>query len=417
VLEGEPTGSTRFIEHAEQMIKESRPLDVAVLERYMLLLNDLSGVTARSLFRPSLGELGASELVIIWEERKLAGSVELDNFGTRFLGPVQLGGTAAASNLTGNYDGTQLRGLVTAQIEELQYLSLSHTEPLGVEGTALTLTGSASWTEPQQLGPLQGVDTEGHSYFGSLIATHPLIRSRARNLSLFGGFRAQNSDNDTFGDRISSDRTRALTAGATFDLVDAYRGVSLLGVDIAQGLDAFGARDSEDDPPPSRGEAEPAFTRMQLSASRDQDLPGPFSVRVALSSQYSLDPLPASEQFGVGGDIFGRGYGPYEIAGDQALAGTIQLQYGGAWPFVRLAELVESYQLYGFFDAGHVWRKNEPGADSDGLASTGAGIDLNVARDVALTFLVAMPLTRDPSTLSNPEDRYPRPFFRLSKRF
>lgn len=417
IIEGELKGTRSFIDHAIEKITESRPLRADVLERYMLLLNDLAGVSAQSILRPSPIEPGASELVIVWEESRVAGSIQADNFGTRFLGPVEFSGTLVGSNLYGRYDMTELRGLVTAQVKELQYVALRHGIPITTEGTLLSLGGSYTWTEPQELDGLKDTDTDGQSLFASTIVTHPLIRTRSRNVSLFGGFRLQNSDNDVLGTTISKDRTRVLTAGGSVDFVDRFGGITLAGVDLAQGLDIFGARDEDDNPAPSRGEADPNFTRLAASISRQQLLGGGFSLLGAISGQYSFDPLPASEQYGIGGEIFGRGYGPYEIAGDQALAGKLQLQYGAPWRAAALAGVVDSWLAYLFADGGVTWQKSDPNNNSDSLSSGGVGLDLNLAYDVSGTLIIAQPISRDPTTLHNPDDRYPRAFFRLTKRF
>jgi hemolysin activation/secretion protein len=417
IIEGEVTGTRWFVDHAIERIEQSRPLRADVLERYLLLLNDLPGVSAESILRPSPIEPGASELVVVWKESRVAGSAQVDNFGTRFLGPVEFSGTVVGNNLFGRYGITELRGVVTAQVEELQYVSLRQGIPITPEGTLLSVGGSYTWTEPQQLDGLQGMDPDGHSLFVSTLLTHPLIRTRSRNLSLFGGFRLQNSDNDLLGTTISQDRTRVLTGGGSVDFIDRFGGITLAGIDLAQGLDVLGARDEDDDPPPSRGEADPNFTRLAAAITRQQALGGGFALLGAVSGQYSFDPLPASEQYGIGGEVFGRGYGPYEIAGEQAFAGKLQLQYGAPWRTTTLAGVIDSWLAYTFADGGVVWHKSDPDNSSDSLTSAGIGLDLNLAYDVSGTLIVAQPISRDPTTLHNPDDRYPRAFFRLTKRF
>ncbi|MEM7023054.1 MAG: ShlB/FhaC/HecB family hemolysin secretion/activation protein, partial [Pseudomonadota bacterium] len=347
----------------------------------------------------------------------VGGSVQVDNFGTRFLGPEQFSGAVVGNNLFGLYGATELRGVVTAQVKELQYVSLRESIPITPEGTVLSVGGSYTWTNPDEVGSLQDTDPDGTSLFVSTTVTHPVIRTRSRNASVFGGFRLQNSDNDLLGTTTSKDRTRVLTLGGSFDFIDRFAGVTLAGVDLAQGLDVLGARDENDDPPPSRGNADPKFTRIAASLSRQQSLGGGFSLLGAVSGQYSFDPLPASEQYGVGGQFFGRGYGPYEIAGDQAFAGKIQLQYGAPWRSTTLSNVIESWQAYGFFDGGVVWQKKDPDSNRDSLTSAGIGLDLNLAYDVSSTVYVAQPISRDPTTLRNSDDRYPRVFFRLTKRF
>jgi hemolysin activation/secretion protein len=428
-LEQIVTGRRGIVEHARTKILESKPLQAKVLERYMLLLNDLPGVEAQAVITGvETGGDEGTELIIYWSEDRLGGSASIDNFGTRYLGPLQVQGSVAANNLLGLQDSAQLRGLVTPDLDELAYLGLSYGVPIWNEGTQAALNVSRTWTEPQQVGDLRNLESEGDSEFISLTVSHPFIRSRSMNLSGVTGFRLQNSETDYSGKTTYRDKVRAVSAGGTFDFVDRFRGITLLGLDVAQGLDVLGATDESDSdelPGPTRLDADPEFTRFAFSFIRDQDLSGAigegWSVRLAALGQYSLDPLAPSEQFGVGGDFIGRGYGPYEIAGDHGVASTLQLQYGRPWTLGFLRDYVESYQAYTFLDGGITELKGgddaNGGDDRDELVSAGVGVDLNLVQQIALQLVVGQPITRDPSTLSNSDDRYPRLFFRLAKRF
>ena len=95
----------------------------------------------------------------------------------------------------------------------------------------------------------------------------------------------------------------------------------------------------------------------------------------------------------------------------------MQLQYGAPWRAGILAGVIESWLAYVFVDGGVVWQKSDPDNESDSLSSAGVGLDLNLAHDVSGSLIVAQPISRDPSTLHNPDDRYPRVFFRMTKRF
>jgi len=114
---------------------------------------------------------------------------------------------------------------------------------------------------------------------------------------------------------------------------------------------------------------------------------------VSLKGQYSNDALLSSEEFGVGGSNYGRGYDPSEIVGDKGIAGKVELQWSN--PFQ--ASLFDSYQVFGFYDAGRVWNKDATTADAkiDSLASTGVGMRGTFLYGTNLEAFWALPLTQD----------------------
>ena len=62
-------------------------------------------------------------------------------------------------------------------------------------------------------------------------------------------------------------------------------------------------------PESSRANGEHDFTRAKLSATRIQDLWAPnWSAYMSLAGQYAFDPLLASEEFALGGPVYGRAY-------------------------------------------------------------------------------------------------------------
>ena len=75
-----------ILEHANK-IKASRPLTAAVLERYLLLINDLPVVFARGVLASSKSQQGASDLVIQVTPRIFSAGLSIDNRGTRSMGP------------------------------------------------------------------------------------------------------------------------------------------------------------------------------------------------------------------------------------------------------------------------------------------------------------------------------------------
>ena len=412
IIEGEVSGSRRQIEAKLDKIKEARPLRANVLERYMLLLNDLPGVAAESVLRPSPIQQGASELVVFVEEDRFAGALSSDNYGSRFLGRAAGGATAIANNMFGVFDSTELRSLITAQTSELLFLSLAHTLPIMTEGTLATLAGSYVRTEPGST--LEDDEIKGRSYGFSLVANHPFIRTRSTNLSFAGGIRTRDSKTDAAGFDVSEDKIRALTASTTYDFIDFWRGINLFGIEVSQGLDVLGARGKGDnDPPPSRANGRVDFTKVEIGAVREQALMRGWSIQAALKAQYALNPLLASEQFGFGGEEFGRGFDSFEISGDRGLATKIQLQYGSP----SFIEGPESHQVYTFFDFGRTWIiEADGGDDEDTATSAGAGVRVNFSPQVNAKLEMGIPLNRNPTDRKQRKGE-PRFNFRLAWRF
>ena len=411
VIEGDPSGPVAQIEDKIAAIVDSQPLRADVLERYLLLLNDLPSVIVQSVLRPSPMTPGASELIIILEEAKESAAVSLDNRGSRFLGPYQIGGNFRVDNAFGLYESTELNVIGTTEVNELLFLSLTHSQTLTSEGTTLTVIASHTSTEPGS--NLEVLDVEGDSNAVSATVVHPVIRTRSRNLSVAGGFDYRNATTTILDVTDSKDRVRSVFVGGTYDFIDRFRGISLVGVELRQGLDILGATETGS-ANLSRAGGHSDFTKITAAARRKQTLGPGWSVSAALKGQYGFSQLLATEECGVGGEDFGSAYDAFELSGDHCLAGRLELQYGAA----SENEFIESYELYGFYDLGAVWHvdSNNRG-DRESLASAGLGARANLIEDIWGSLELAVPLTRAPTVDRNDGENRPRIFFSLTKRF
>lgn len=406
IVEGEVSRTKKIAEYAKK-IEGIAPLNVKTLERYILLANDLPGVSAKAVLRPS-AQLGAADVVITVDQDYFEGSLGLDNRGTKFIGPLQFTTVLAGNSLFGIYDRTTFRNITTADNEELRFFDLQHEEQIGSEGTKLRLTAARSDSKPgSTLRPFQ-VDGESVSFSAGLY--HPVIRTRAQNLTLRGIMDYRNTQTDILGVNIAEDHIRAVRLGAEFDASDTYKGVNLLDVLVSQGISALGA--TEDGLGRSRADGDHSFTKVELSASRLQDLPYNLSFLSAFSGQYAFDPVLSSEEYNLGGLGFGQAYDPSELTGDHGAAVHFELQYGN----VVGERFFDSYQAYSFYDIGQVWQEESSLtlADHDSLSSTGLGLRFNVNEIFSGSTEVSFPLTRDFS--SNGTDN-PRLYFSMIGRF
>jgi hemolysin activation/secretion protein len=135
------------------------------------------------------------------------------------------------------------------------------------------------------------------------------------------------------------------------------------------------------------------------------------SVAFAIAGQYAFDPLLSSQQFGLGGRRFGRGYEPSELTGDSGAALSIEPRYD---PPLNL--LVRQPELYAFYEVGEVWQKSPlVGQPKDAsLASAGLGFRFQFGAQLFADFELAKPLTRDIASRGNKDIR---PIFDISTTF
>lgn len=391
-------------------IEAARPLTAGVLERYLLLMNDLPGAFARATLVPSPQEQGAAELVVEFVQRRASGGLGVDNRGGRVLGPWRLSGDVEWVGLLGRQERTGLRAVSTLD-RELDYFAVNHDQPLGSEGARLAFSVGIVRAQPEDLGlTIVPLNLETASESATLAYSRPLRRSRAENLYLRAALTAHDGETELFGVRDSRDRIRALRLGLTWDLADAARGINIVDLEFSQGLRGLGSS-RNDDPFLSRSGGNVDFSKLALYAARLQALAPRWSVLAALSAQYAFADLLAPELYSVGGEQFGRAYDPSELVGDHGAAAKLELRYTRSTALPALA----AYTAYGFYDGGFV-RQRSPGglAASESLASAGLGLRLSFGPALSGVVELAKPLTRD---VAAEGDRAARGYLGLALRF
>jgi hemolysin activation/secretion protein len=410
-IQGDDAANDELIKAYGERIRAEKPLNVETLERYLLLMEDLPGVEARAVLQPAPNTQGASDIIVNIKRKPIEGSATFDNRGSRFLGPEQLGLTAAFNNVIGVNDQTQFRIVNTPfGFHELQFGEVRHEEQLGTDGTKGILSASYVQTEPQfNLKPFEIV---GKSNAYSAGISHPLLRSRRENWFVNGDFTFRNSELDTLGSDLSYDKTRVFAIATSYDVVDSTSAINRAELRYARGVD-IGTKVRTQ--PHSRANGQPVFDKFTSKLSRIQPIDGPWSVTASAAGQWSPDTLYASEEFAIGGAEFGSAYDSAELTGDSGAAGRIELQYNEAPQLSYLSQ----YQVYGFYDIGRVWNRlpiTGSEASTADLSSTGLGVRFNVSEQISGGFEGALPLTKKVSAFGA-DGGDPRVFFNLQYRY
>jgi hemolysin activation/secretion protein len=393
-----------MIEGYASQITTSRPLRAGDLERFMLLVNDLPGVTAHAVLSPASDVVGGTVLTVETTHKLYDATIAADNRGTEYIGPYQL--YAGAGVNIPSWDGRLSgRWITTPSIRELQYGEASYQQNIGTDGLRMTLYGNDFKTRPGfTLAPFN-TRSYGNIFTGTL--TYPIIRSRSQNLEAHGlvgedDLVTRVANNSTLPPS-SNDHLRFVRAGLHYDLADQFQGVNIVTAEVSQGVKAFGASASGNlRPTPSRPNQSAAFEKFVGEVSRQQDLPWIYpGIGLLGAAEMQLSPsnaLPASEQFGLGGPNYGRGYAPSDVVGDEGWAAKVEVQYTSTLPqdWQSWAGWLDHYQLYSFYDRGRVFH-NVSSLGSAQLSSGGVGVRLAIANRVTADLEAAKPLSRDPS--------------------
>ncbi len=407
-------------------ITDVRPIRIADLERYVLLLNDQPGVTASSVLRPSPDQTGAADLIVTVQRDLMRSFATLDNRGTRFVGPLQSTAGTIINSPFGLGDQIFVRGITTPiYLDNLKAFDLNNQHTLDSEGTTLALQLNYAEAKPGfTLRPLR-VTSDASTV--AMVLAHPFIRSRVENLRANLSFAVNEYKTETTpgGNNPSSvllhDEIRSLRAQVTWETIDSLRGANSVSLQLSQGLSILGASKPESGgicgtPTTclSRAVGRPDYTKLNLDVSRTQSLGGTWSFLAAATAQYAFTPLLASEQFGLGGSTFLRSYDPSDIIGDSGIGAKFELQYGQEvkeW-------YLRNFQSYAYVDLGRVQNiKIVPGEKADD-----AGISIGIGTRFSFTdwssgyLEVSQPIMRGVTT-EGTHDHFPRIFFALIAKF
>lgn len=410
-LEGDigPAGTQvlRFLNRLTQV----RPIDAATLERYLLLAQDVPGVSIRAVLRPSASEPGALTLVAQVERQPFSALLSVDNRAFRLTGPFEALALVEANSFTefGERTGVQLYHTNG----NTQNFGQASTEAfIGSSGLRVRVYGGFGEARPAEF--LRSISYQGHTaVFGGSV-TYPLIRARQQTLNLSGYFDAIETtirtNQGAAGTTRSRDALRVVRLGAEYALQDGLLGderpaINAVLARVSQGISALGATGSgSDNPNPTRQGERTDFTKLTVDLSRTQTLFRPWSdasvaLRGRVIGQVSSSTLPPAEKFFLGGSEFTRGFYAGEVTGDNAFVWSLELQLNTQYDFQAFGRPFNvATQFYAFYDRGETWeRNNDPDAR---LSSVGIGVRANVTRFTEFDLEAVHRNTRRPSTSS-----------------
>ncbi len=390
------TQALRFVEPLRRM----GPIPAAALERALLLVSDIPGVSVQGVLQPVGDAPGALRLVLRLDRQPFSGLLSLDNRAFRQTGPWQGLLVLQANSFSEFGERTELSLYGTEALSQ-RFGQISSEFFAGASGLRLRLFGGHGTSEPR--GPLAALGYEGTSTVAGIGAFYPLVRSRPANLALTGQFDIFDGAVDIPGATIESrDELRTLRLGAQGQALDPIAlGPLPLGATFGQARLHLGL--GGDTTRSSRAGAQDSYTRLTAELTRSQPLAElaedlALGVQFNLAGQWSSDVLPPAEKFLLGGARITRGYYSGQASGDSGWAAGAELQLdrgfdlpaAGPVPAIRLQA-----QGYLFYDHGRATQNLAAERDVE-LSSFGGGVRFFLDRSVQLEFEVARRLERRP---------------------
>ena len=359
------------------------PATLDRIERQILLADDLAGVYIRRSRFEREGERGI--LIVEASRSRYAGRIELENDGSQPIGPLRARLDFDANALLTPFDELDVTvSTVPLQPTELQFAKARYGVVINASGTQVAAVGTFSATEPGAY--LADRDIFGRSWRAELEISHPVIRSR--DVSIWAQASAELRDlrQERDGRLARHDRIPVIRA-SLYSIARLLGGAMRGKVTLSQGLDILGAT-QEGDPLASRRDAPADFSSLSGWVEWETGLFGDFSLELGGRGQIAATPLLSTEDIGLGGTRFLRGYNFSERTGDNGVMGYGELRYDWADPFLG----IRNFELYAYADGG-LADNLERGRGGGSLATSGGGIRTEITRDLDFDFEVAVPLT------------------------
>lgn len=298
--------------HTDPLVKPGALLQSDV-ERKLLLLNDIPGVTARAAFTPGATTGGAEVIVSVAEEEPLEVRLDINNHGAKSTGEYRAGISLQFRDIFGWGDSTTARGVVSDR-GSLVTGSLSTSVPLGGDGWKLGAT--LSRLQYQLAGSFRALGAVGHADSVGLDASYPLRRTADNNVYLRAGL-----DHKRLRDEVqqlgsaSAKRNDTAELGGNFDYRSGWGGLTAGSATATMGQLRLS------------GATRQPWRKLGVQLAHQQAVGYGLSLYGRFSGQTSGTQLDSSEKLGLTGPNAVRSYAAGEVSVDHGVLASLELRY------------------------------------------------------------------------------------------
>lgn len=342
---------------AEQQ-NEGEPIHTKKLDRALLLIDDLPGVSVAGSLREG-EKYGQTDLALKQTKEALAtGAAIIDNAGSRSTGRERAHGFIQVNNPFGVGD---LASFYLLGSEGVSFARMEQSFPVGYNGWRVGANASIMKYDLVAR-EFKGLDGEGSSTNMGLQASYPVIRERKKNLYFSMNYDHRYFDNRSQGLTSSNYNINSGTAGLKANFIDQIGGGGVNNASVSVSFGKLNLRSLNDGEDPT---LEDSFRKISYNLSRQQKITRTLSFYTAVSAQATPDrKLDSSEMFYLGGSQGVRAYPVSEASGVDGHLINAELR----WQFLP------NYQLTGFYDHGYVHNSGS----TKSYSLDGAGLELSL---------------------------------------
>ncbi len=369
-----------------------RPVSEVSLEHWLLLAQQIPGVSVHAVLQSDSDDPGALTLIAEVSRQEISALATADDRGFKATGPAEGLAVVDVNSVTSLGDQTEISLFHTSGGTD-NFGQIAESVFLGSRGLRLKIYGGAGRAVPG--GTLRQADYRSYlEVFGGQLS-YPLMLRRNQALTATLHFDAVQNLVTTQGLRTSADSLRSERLAVQYAWQDLWAGpthdaISVFNIQQSQGLPILGASpDGRALGLGGRYREKLDYWKINASISRTQTLFTPFpeatvALRLEAGGQYTNNILPGGEEFNLGGSHYTRGFYSGQVSGDRAIYTTAELQFNTGATF-KIFKLPIDFgaQFYTFYDFGETWQNLSSDLNHK-LASAGAGVRLAVTPHVEI---------------------------------
>ena len=316
----------RLIDMAEANLAKGQPLHADAIDRTLLLMNDLPGISVGGNLVAGAQEGETNLALDAVDTAAFAGTIAIDNQGSRSTGAERLSASLAINSPARLGDALVLNGFKTRGID---YLRAGYTVPLGYQGWRVGVHAS-NLTYRVISSDFASLDAHGSARTAGMELSYPLYRGQMQNLNVVLGYDDKAFDNASSGSSKAYDM-KVYTIALNGNRIDSWGGGggTSAGLILTSGFN---------------GSSDSRYTKLNLNLSRLQAVTRDLSLYAALSTQTANRNLDSSEKLYLGGFSSVRAYPSSEGGASEGSLITIELR----------KSLVHKWSLNGFYDYGRI---------------------------------------------------------------
>lgn len=339
------------------------------LERALLLLSDLFGISVKATLTP--GDVaGTADLVLeAVDTAPISGAFYADNWGSTYTGGTRYGAQATVNNISQGGDAFSFGGLTTGK--GINAYNLGYESYLGDNGAKIDIHYTrVGYTLGEDFAALGAT---GQAAVISYSINYPFIRSRAFDLYGRVGYDVKHLHDDVaFGHSYTPRVSRLWSLGLSGNFADNWLG----GGTNAFGLTGYRGKLTIDDAAALANDTASTngdFSKTVFTWQRQQYVAENLSFNFNFTGQLASKNLDSSEKLYLGGADGVRAFPQGEATGDEGYKLTGEFR----WRLPGLSSGKDNLYLNAFYDYGSVINNRRPWAeagDSNRRSLMGVGL-------------------------------------------